>query len=208
MTSQLDALTEAELTRLVEKFWSKVQKTPGCWLWTGSLSSTGYGNIPVNPPSSKSIGVHRLSYETSIGPIPDGLEIDHLCRVRHCVRPDHLEAVTHAVNLARSNSPAGLNSRKTHCSKGHPYDGDNLRIDPNGQRKCRACHRAWAATPAACPKCGEVVLSGSLAAHRRTQKCAAATTARGCASDHDAEVREKGWPPMAFLRSPKDRSTT
>ena len=89
-----------------ERFWAKVRKTDGCWLWTGSHNGLGYGTI-------RSVGrkmyVHRYSYELLVGPIPAGLELDHLCRVPGCVNPDHLEPVTHAENLRRGRlARAGL----------------------------------------------------------------------------------------------------
>jgi hypothetical protein len=73
------------------------------------------------------------------GPIPDGLHLDHLCKVRNCVRPSHLEAVTPRENVMRSDGVASLNARKTHCKRGHPFSGRNLYVRPNGERACRKC---------------------------------------------------------------------
>ena len=115
------------------RFWAKVSPEPmsGCWLWTASLDGYGYGQF------GKSKGVvlkaYRLSYELLVGPVPDGLEIDHLCRVRACLNPDHLEAVTHRENMRR----AAL--LRTHCPSGHQYSGDNLYVN-RGSRFCRRCH--------------------------------------------------------------------
>lgn len=112
----------------------------GCWLWTGALSC-GYGVIGVN---GRSMRAHRWSYERDKGPIPPELEIDHLCRVKCCVNPDHLEAVTHSVNISRTDSPAkgrAFQLAKTHCPQGHPYSGDNLYVYKN-IRGCRACRDA------------------------------------------------------------------
>ena len=81
------------------RFWTKVDKTETCWLWTPPLDDSGYGKFSV---SGKKVGAHRWAYEEINGAIPDGLQIDHLCRVRNCVRPDHLEAVTHLENVRRS----------------------------------------------------------------------------------------------------------
>ena len=80
---------------------------------------------------------HRVAYELQVGPIPVGLQLDHLCRVRSCVNPAHLEPVTSAENTRR-----GLRAMKTHCPQGHPYAGENLLIRPTGQRRCRTCHLA------------------------------------------------------------------
>lgn len=102
----------------------------GCWLWLGCINKHGYG-------SYGRYLAHRISYEAN--EIPAGLTIDHLCRVRCCVNPDHLEAVTHKVNVLRGVSPSALHSRKSSCLHGHPLSGRNLYIYPSGRRGCRAC---------------------------------------------------------------------
>lgn len=119
-----------------ERFWAKVQKSDGCWLWQGHLQcGTGYGSFYLN---GKTRGVHRVAYELIKGTIPEGLELDHLCRVHACVNPDHLEAVTHAVNTKRGE--AGLFGRsKTHCPHGHEYTPENTYVYKNG-RYCRTCN--------------------------------------------------------------------
>lgn len=104
-----------------------------CWIWTASRIGL-YGNFWLNGRGY----AHRGSYQLFKGPIPDGLEIDHLCRVQLCVNPAHLEAVTQRENLIRSDNFAGKESRVTHCPKGHPYDEANT-IRRRGQRECRAC---------------------------------------------------------------------
>jgi hypothetical protein len=86
--------------------------------------------------------VHTIAYELLIGPVPDGLELDHLCRIRHCVNPAHLEAVPHRVNVLRGTSPIAISAQKTHCLHGHPFEGDNLEIRSDGGRRCRTCNRA------------------------------------------------------------------
>jgi len=82
-----------------ERFWDRVEKTDTCWLWTGSKTQGGYGQLSVD---GVCVGAHRIAYRLLIGPYPAGYHIDHLCRVRNCVNPDHLEAVTVAENLRRS----------------------------------------------------------------------------------------------------------
>lgn len=117
-----------------ERFWEKVDQTGECWLWTGPLHSLGYPQRMWI--DGERIYPHRLSHELFIGPIPDGLEIDHLCRVRHCVNPDHLEAVTHAENLRRApNQVTTTNARKERCIRGHKFSGR----DKRGYRECRTC---------------------------------------------------------------------
>lgn len=106
----------------------------GCWVWIGALMAQGYGELTWR---GKVTYAHRLVYELLVRPIPDGLEIDHVCRVRDCVNPDHLEAVTRRENSLRGNSPTGRNARKTHCKGGFP-------LVPVGGRKrlgkgCVAC---------------------------------------------------------------------
>lgn len=91
----------------------------------------------------RSILAHRFAYELAHGSIPEGMTIDHKCRVRHCVRPSHLEPVTGKVNILRGESPSAKNARKTHCIRGHPLFGDNLIIrSDNDGRRCRTCQRA------------------------------------------------------------------
>jgi hypothetical protein len=128
-----------------ERFWAKVAfgAAGGCWLWTGS-KSTGYGLFAVGSTldeSRRKVRAHRWSYEALKGAIPAGLDLDHLCRVRACVNPDHLEPVTRGENARRGDAGAHL-AAKTHCPQGHPYSGDNLYIRPSdGARECRTCKR-------------------------------------------------------------------
>jgi hypothetical protein len=121
----------------IERFDANVHVEPntGCWLWGGSLNTGGYGAICVN--GAKMVA-HRFAYERWRGPVPPGLELDHLCRQRCCVNPEHLEPVTHRENVRRGTA-GDQHLAKTHCPKGHPYSGNNLAIANTGQRRCRAC---------------------------------------------------------------------
>ena len=119
---------------IAERFWTKVYFTDTCWLWTAA-NSGGYGQFSV---SGHWQPAHRWAYEFCIGPIPDGLEIDHLCLTAACVYPWHLEPVTHLENVRRGR--AGQWERdKTHCPQGHPYDEANTIVRPRGSRECRTC---------------------------------------------------------------------
>lgn len=112
-------------------FWDRVTKGDGCWLWTGAVSSTGYGKFTRHY-------AHRFSYELAKGPIPDGLTIDHLCRVPRCVNPDHLEAVTIGENMKRGTAPGAIVSRTNRCLRGHDMSDAYVRKDGLG-RACRTC---------------------------------------------------------------------
>lgn len=117
--------------------------TPGCIIWPGYIDSHGYGRIQVG---SKSKRAHRVEWERLHGPIPSGLQIDHLCRVRSCVNPNHLEPVTARVNILRGVGPTAINAHKTHCINGHPLSGNNLNMDTKGGRECKICRRKrWSA---------------------------------------------------------------
>ena len=111
----------------------------GCWLVSGSVSHhpMGYQSVSID---NRSRLAHRLSYEVIIGPIPEGLTLDHLCRVTNCVNPQHLEPVTAGENTLRGTAPSALNARKDQCKSGHDLTGENLYIRPdNGKRQCRRC---------------------------------------------------------------------
>lgn len=122
---------------LPDRFWEKVDRSGDCWLWTGSLTRDGYGNLTLR---GKVRRAHRVSYEDAKGAIPEGLELDHVCRERRCVRPDHLEPVTHAENMRRSEMASRFGA-KTHCPSGHAYDEANTFRCKRGFRQCRACRR-------------------------------------------------------------------
>lgn len=138
-----------------ERFWERVDKDGPvpehrpklgrCWLWTGAPTARGgYGLIGAGGTRNQ-VRAHRFSYELLVGPIPAGLEIDHLCRVHLCVRPTHLEAVTHAENVRRGRMPDISRIRalsRTHCRHGHPFDEANTgRNKRDGSRYCRTCAR-------------------------------------------------------------------
>lgn len=121
-----------------ERFWAKVEKTEGCWLWQGSINPDGYGQIWVGD-TLRMAKAHRFSYQLHKGEISEGLEIDHLCKVRRCVNPDHLDLVTHRENLLRGDTFQARNAAKTQCPKGHAYTPENTYVPPAGGRRCRAC---------------------------------------------------------------------
>lgn len=114
-----------------DRFWAKVSAEGDCWIWTAQITANGYGAF-----RSKGRGAyaHRVSYEFMVAEIPEGLHIDHLCRNRKCVNPDHLDPVTKREN-DRRRPP------KTHCPKMHMYDEQNTYFDKLGVKVCRACGR-------------------------------------------------------------------
>lgn len=125
-----------------------VDPDSGCWLWTGVVLNTGYGQVRLPCPCGEGIKIqpaHRAMYEALVGPIAPGLHADHLCRVPRCVNPQHLEPVTPAENNRRGMSLSAQNARKTHCPKGHPYDEANTSIGADGARNCLACKRVRSA---------------------------------------------------------------
>ena len=112
-------------------------RTP-CWIWQRTVDPAGY---PYITKDRRKQLAHRVFYETQIGSIPPGLTLDHLCRQRDCVNPDHLEPVTMRENVLRGDTHAARNAGKTHCKHGHPFAGDNLHVTPSGYRVCRECKR-------------------------------------------------------------------
>ena len=124
--------------RLIEK---RIISTSGCWLWDGATMKNGYASTTTGRRNHREY-VHRIAYKLWVGLIPDGLEIDHLCRQRNCFNPKHLEAVTRSVNTLRGDGPkllGSINGDKTHCKHGHLFDYVNTYFRPTGGRSCRAC---------------------------------------------------------------------
>lgn len=127
--------------RAEERFWPKVFKTPGCWLWLGCVNSNGYGAFAA---VRRQIPAHRYAYEVKVGPIPEGMTLDHLCRIRRCVNPDHLDVVTRGENTLRGDTITARNIAKVRCLRGHALEGANVYRPPSRPTKriCRAC-RNW-----------------------------------------------------------------
>jgi hypothetical protein len=136
-----------------QRFFDLVDVTDGCWMWQGMRIWSGYGRFSI---LRRPIAAHRWAYEFCIGPIPEGLTIDHLCRTRACVNPNHLEAVTNLVNVrrgtpyrrnfarrstARGRTGERLNTQRTHCTKGHLLDEENGRLERDGYLRCKTCRR-------------------------------------------------------------------
>ena len=142
------------MVEIPERFSSKFEVLEsGCWQWMAGIMSKGYGNYWNG---SSTVLAHRFSYELFVGPIPTGLQIDHLCRNHACVNPNHLEAVTQRENLLRGENQVAVNSKKTHCPQGHEYTQENTYRHPNrpNKRQCRICQKRKILL------CGESLTSG------------------------------------------------
>lgn len=122
------------------RFWAKVEPEPnsGCLLWIGATNPGGYGVMGRGRRGEGTILVHRFAYLLARGEIPDGLEPDHLCRVRCCANAWHLELVTRQINMLRGDHPSAVAVRLGLCKRGHPFTPENIKI-VNGNRRCRAC---------------------------------------------------------------------
>jgi len=120
----------------LDRFIGKIRFTDTCWVWEGHVQSDGYPSFVI---LSKKVLAHRFSYEEFVGDIPEGLQLDHLCRNRRCVNPSHLEPVTCLENLMRGQTMNVLNKLKTHCKNGHEYTKENTYLRNNGWRYCKIC---------------------------------------------------------------------
>lgn len=132
------------LTSLPEKYQKKIEcvTESGCWLWTGTILPSGYGQArKMTHGVMQYARAHRSVYAHLRGPIPAGLTLDHLCRVKCCVNPDHLEPVTLKVNILRGTGPTALNAKKTHCLHGHALIAQNMSRHRTS-RECAICQRA------------------------------------------------------------------
>jgi hypothetical protein len=130
-----------------ERVMARCVRQGGCLVWQGARTSNGYGQIAI---SRRTVRVHRLVYEHCIGPIPDGLTIDHVaargCTSRACCEISHLQAVTRGENALRGTGPTAANATKTHCPQGHELTGDNLRRSAllrRSRRECNICRNSF-----------------------------------------------------------------
>lgn len=130
---------------LLERIEARIERVPfsTCWYWVGGSNGEGYGQLSID---GRSRSVHRLLYEASIAKIPDGKELNHLCEIKCCCNPAHLEAVTHAENMLYSSRKRtwvhNSAANQTHCKHGHPLSGSNLRM-ACGKRRCVICNKKW-----------------------------------------------------------------
>ena len=130
--------------QVLERFWDKVKvdETTGCWNWTAYKDHSGYGIFRIDSKNTSSS--HRFAYQVNKGKIPEGLQLDHLCKNRKCCNPEHLEVVTLQENTNRSEITIAVKNRnKTHCSKGHEYTPENTYVRKHGHRACRTCSKEW-----------------------------------------------------------------
>lgn len=130
------------------EYLSMPEPNSGCWIWMGSLDHNGYGKAGayINGVREKESLAHRFSYREFVGAIPHGMHVDHICRNRACVNPQHLQVLSHLENIRRADCSSGhRNTKKTHCPKGHEYSEDNTIIEKGKNRpwrKCRICTNA------------------------------------------------------------------
>jgi hypothetical protein len=120
-----------------DRFWEKVDALGPCWLWTGARTKAGYGNFRLDNRSGIVVA-HRYAWTALVGPLDPGIQLDHLCRIRNCVNPDHLDPVTGRVNVLRGMSPSAVTYRTNTCRNGHSMDDA---YDYGKGRRCRLCTR-------------------------------------------------------------------
>lgn len=136
-------MSQPSLVSHLPRFWRKIRlelvhpELGPCWVWTAYTEPRGYGRFGIG---RKVVRAYRYSYQVYRGPIPEGLEPDHLCQNKPCVNPWHLELVTHKENLRRGPLSTNQNVNKTHCKRGHEFTEKNTRIY-QGKRNCRSCDR-------------------------------------------------------------------
>lgn len=118
-----------------DRFWSKANKTDGCWFWTSATIPNGYGVFMLN---GKTVYAHRVAFVSEYGKISSSLVVDHICRNRNCVNPSHLRQISRGKNVSIGKFPL---RDKTHCDHGHPLSGDNVRRTGRNIRVCKQCHK-------------------------------------------------------------------
>ena len=131
---------DAQDPTLQEKFWNRVDKAgPNeCWLWTGAITQKGYGSFSAG---RQPMPAHRFSYHLHNPDMDHSLVVDHICRNRACVNPNHLRLTTNRENVLCGVGPSASNARKTHCPRGHAYVGQNIQTNRSGERICKECRR-------------------------------------------------------------------
>lgn len=139
--NRVDSGGEIQITEDVQaRFWSRAARGDGCWNWTGAKQPSGYGyKAFVRGGRRVSVSSHRIAYYLLVGPVPVGLDLDHLCRNRLCCNPAHLEPVTAGENLRRGEGITGRSFRATSCARGHEYTDENTYRPRDGVRICRRC---------------------------------------------------------------------
>jgi hypothetical protein len=144
MSTQMSAERLAGIRAWADRFWGYVRKTNTCWLWTAYLDDDGYGAYMIRQDGSQwRLRAHRIAYVLIRGEIPDRMVLDHICRVKSCVNPDHLRVVDNRTNILAGIGATAINARKTHCNHGHEFTEENTYRTPAcpGSRTCRECRR-------------------------------------------------------------------